>query len=85
MKEIQRKCQGCLTVKNRDELIKITRLSDGALKINPTSKELGRSLYVCLNLDCIKALIKKKKLKTALKCSNMSEISRVEEELLKMV
>ena len=54
MKQIQRKCQGCLTVKNRDEMIKITRFSNGTLKINPTSKELGRSLYVCSNLDCIK-------------------------------
>ena len=66
-------------------MIKITRFSNGVLKINPSSKELGRSLYVCLNLDCIKNLIKKKKLKTALKCSNVDEISRIEEELLKMV
>ena len=81
MKEIKRKCQGCLKLIDRNELIKITKLSDGTLKINPNSKELGRSVYVCANCECIKNFIKKKKLKNALKYSNMSEITRIEEEL----
>lgn len=81
MKEIKRKCQGCLLLINRDELIKITKLPNGMLKINPNSKELGRSVYVCKNPECIKTFIKKKKLKTALKYSNMEEISRIEELL----
>jgi predicted RNA-binding protein YlxR (DUF448 family) len=81
MKEIKRKCQGCLLLINRDELIKITKLPNGMLKINPNSKELGRSVYVCKNPECIKTFIKKKKLKTALKYSNMEEILRIEELL----
>ena len=83
-KEIKRKCQGCFEVKDRNELIKITKLQNGSLKINPNSKELGRSIYVCKNETCIKNLIKKKKLKTALKYSNMNEISKIEEELKKL-
>ena len=42
---------------------------------------MGRSVYVCKNVDCIKFFIKKKRIKTSLKYSNMDEISRVEEEL----
>jgi len=84
-KEIKRKCQGCLTLINRDELIKITKLPDGTLKINPNSKELGRSIYVCKNQECIKTLIKKKKLKTALKYSNMDEITKIEEKLKEII
>ena len=72
MNEIKRKCQGCFKLFNRKELIKITKLGDGTLKINPTSKELGRSVYVCKNFDCIKTFIKKKKIKTALKYSTCS-------------
>ena len=53
MNEIKRKCQGCLSLINRDELIKITKLADGTLKINPNSKELGRSVYVCKNSECM--------------------------------
>ena len=58
-----RLCQSCRKKINRDELIKITKINDETLKINPKSSELGRSLYVCKNLDCIKNLIKKKRIK----------------------
>ncbi|MBQ4647468.1 MAG: YlxR family protein [Candidatus Gastranaerophilales bacterium] len=85
MKEIKRKCQGCLSLIERNELIKITKLQNGKLKINPNSKELGRSVYVCPKEECIKNFIKKKKLKTALKFSNMEEISKIEEELKKFI
>ena len=80
-KEIKRKCQSCTKLINRDELIKITKLQNGLLKINPNSNELGRSVYVCKNSECIKLFIKKKKIKTALKYSNQEEILRIEEIL----
>ena len=80
-KEIKRKCQGCLKLINRDELIKITKLQNGLLKINPNSNKLGRSVYVCKNSECIKTFIKKKKIKSALKYSNQEEISKIENEL----
>ena len=82
-KETKRKCQGCFEIKDRSNLIKITKLKNGSLKINPTSKELGRSVYVCKNEECVRLLIKKKRIKTALKYSDMKEIARIEEELKK--
>ncbi len=80
-KEIKRKCQACFEVKNRAELIKITKLKDGTLKINPKTNEIGRSAYICKNPDCIKQFIKKHKLKKALKYSNAKEIEKIELEL----
>ena len=77
-KEKKRKCRGCENFFNKEELIKITKLQDGTLKINPASNELGRSVYVCKNADCIKKFIKKKRLKTALKYSDLEEIERIE-------
>ncbi len=86
MKKIKyRKCQGCLEIKDRSFMIKITKLNNGLLKINPSSNELGRSVYVCKNSECIKNFIKKKKIKTALKYSNHTEIERIEEEIKKML
>ncbi len=82
MAEIKRKCRGCFEIKNRNDLIKITKLSDNSLKINPLSNELGRSVYVCKNINCVKLLIKKKGIKSALKYSNKKEIERIEQELL---
>ena len=83
--EIQRKCAACRTLKNREELIKITKLQNGLLKLNPTSKELGRSVYICKNPDCIKTFIKKKMLKVGLKYSNQEEIERIEKELTDLI
>ena len=80
-KEIKRKCQACQKLIDRNELIKITKLQNGTLKINPNNKELGRSVYVCKNSECIKVFIKKKRLKTALKSTNMEEITKIENEL----
>lgn len=82
--KVKRLCQACRNEFERGELIKITKLDNGTLKINPNSKELGRSAYVCLNIECIKTLIRKKRLKGALKFNNFEEISKVEQELLKM-
>ncbi len=81
-KETRRKCRGCFEIKNRDDLIKITKLQSGKLKINPNSKELGRSVYVCKNINCVKLLIKKKGIKSALKYNNSEEIEKVENELM---
>lgn len=81
---VVRKCQGCAKISDRENFIKIT-LNDGKLHINPSSKVLGRSLYVCPDIKCVKNVIKKKRLMTALKFKNFEEIQTVEAELLKMV
>ena len=80
----ERKCQGCNIKKDRNLMIKITKLPQG-LKINPNSKELGRSIYVCQNLNCIKQLIKRKRIKIGLKYNNQNDILKIEGELLRMV
>lgn len=77
--DIQRKCIGCFEMKNRDELIKITRESNtGNVFINPNSKIFGRSAYLCYNDTCIKNAFKKNKLQKFLK-ANLSE--ELEEKL----
>lgn len=81
---IERKCQACNKKQDRNQMIKITKLGN-ILKINPTSKEMGRSIYVCQNENCIKTLIKKKRIKTSLKYGNADEIQRVEKELLQLI
>ncbi len=81
---VVRKCQGCAKISDRENFIKIT-LNEGKLHINPSSEVLGRSLYVCPDIKCIKNVIKKKRLMTALKFKNFEEIQTVEAELLKMV
>lgn len=78
---VTRKCIGCQTLKNREELIKIT-LYEGDLIINPNSKTFGRSCYVCRDIECIKKMIKSKGIKRALKYNNDVVIQGVHNKLL---
>lgn len=78
----KRICQSCKKEKLRSELFKITKLKDGSLKLNPSSNELGRSAYVCKNIDCVNMFIKKKRMKNALKFSNFENMEKIEKELL---
>ncbi len=83
-KIIERKCQGCGKILDRKNFIKIT-LNHGKLYINPNSKILGRSMYICTDQNCIKTAIKKKRIINALKFKNFDEIKEVEKQLLEMV
>ena len=67
---VERKCAGCGKIKNRDELIKITKANPhGDLIINPDSKVFGRSVYLCYNNSCIENAFKKNRISKALKTS----------------
>jgi predicted RNA-binding protein YlxR (DUF448 family) len=63
-----RKCIGCGTIKNRDDLIKITKEhATNTLVINGDSHVFGRSAYLCYNNTCIDNAFKKNKLQKILK------------------
>mgnify|MGYP002708618737 FL=1 len=66
--EILRKCIVCRELKNRENLIKITKNHDNnEIVLNPDSKTFGRSAYLCYNKNCIKDSLKKNKLDRCLK------------------
>ncbi len=63
-----RKCIGCGQVKNRDDLIKITKEhATNTLVINGNSRVFGRSAYLCYNNTCIENAFKKNKLQKIIK------------------
>jgi len=67
---VTRKCAGCSQLKNRNELIKITRENQhGDIILNPDNKIFGRSVYLCYNKTCIEAAFKKNKISKILKAS----------------
>lgn len=66
----QRKCVGCGMLKDRSEMIKITKdHKNGEIIINPNSVTFGRSAYLCYNQSCIEKALKKSKINRALKTS----------------
>ena len=70
-----RKCIGCGEIKNRDNLIKITKEHvANTLVINGNSVVFGRSAYLCYNEVCIESVFKKNKLAKHLKASIPNEL-----------
>ncbi len=77
-----RKCIGCDTLKERAEMIRIMKLHDtGEIIINPTSRDFGRSLYICYNIECVNKSLKKKKLQKILKKEVPEEIIKYLEKV----
>ena len=72
---ISRKCVGCGEIKNREDLIKITKeYSTDTLIINGHSKVFGRSAYLCYNSTCIENAFKKNRLQKLLKTTIPMEL-----------
>lgn len=65
---VQRKCVSCGELKDRSQMIKITKEhKSGNIIVEPNSKTFGRSVYLCYNRDCINMALKKNKLNKALR------------------
>jgi len=73
-KDKQRKCVGCGIIKPREDMIKITKVSQtGEIFVNPDSKIFGRSVYLCYNQSCIEKAFKKNKIVKILKTNISAE------------
>ena len=65
---VNRKCAGCGEIKDRKNLIKITRENTShEVILNPDNKIFGRSVYLCYNKSCIEQAFKKNKISKILK------------------
>ncbi len=80
--DIKRKCISCKELKNRSEMIKITKDScSGNIVIEPNSKTFGRSAYLCYNQECINEAFRKKRINKALK-TNINIDKKILEDLM---
>ena len=61
-KPILRRCIACNEQKNKNELIRIVKPKDEELQIDLTGKKNGRGSYICRNEECLKKVIKSKRL-----------------------
>jgi len=57
-KAFQRKCMACNTKKDKYELIRIVRISNGEIHIDKTGKLNGRGAYICNNIQCLEKVTK---------------------------
>ena len=67
MKKIPpRQCMGCRERKNKNEMIRVVRKTDGEVSLDFSGKLNGRGAYVCPDPECLKKAIKSKALERSL-------------------
>lgn len=69
-----RKCIGCNEMKDKRELIRIVRNSEGVMNVDPSGKLSGRGAYICKCTDCFDAAVKAKRLERTFKTRIPDEI-----------
>lgn len=57
-----RTCIACRTTKPKRELLRIVRLQDGHVELDPAGKKSGRGTYLCARRSCWEIALKKGRL-----------------------
>ena len=75
MKKIpQRTCVGCNQIKDKTELIRIVKDSNGEISVDKTGKKPGRGAYICDDSNCLQRLIKSKRLSKVLEAEITGDV-----------
>lgn len=75
MKKIpQRTCMGCNEKKNKTDLIRIVKNSNGEINIDRTGKMQGRGAYICDDIACLEKAIKSKRIERVFETAIENEI-----------
>ena len=78
----QRQCMGCRERKNKREMIRVVRGTDGTVNLDFSGKAPGRGAYLCPDPECLKRAIKAKALDRSLEIEIPEEVyARLEKEM----
>ena len=78
----QRMCLSCREMKDKNELVRVVKNSEGNIFVDLTGKANGRGAYICKSKDCFAKLKKQKGLSRAFKCPVSEEVyNKIEGEL----
>lgn len=70
----KRLCVACREMREKNELIRITRSKDGEISLDTTGKMPGRGAYICKNTDCLARAQKIKALERAFSANISDEV-----------
>ncbi len=77
-----RKCVGCGEMKEKRDMIRIIKTSDGVIALDTTLKANGRGAYICNNVECFNKAVKNKGLERSLKSPIPQDVRElIEKEL----
>ena len=69
-----RQCTGCQEMKNKKEMIRVLKTSEGEILLDATGKKNGRGAYLCFSEECLEKAIKNHGLERSLKAAIPKEI-----------
>ena len=70
----QRQCMGCRERKNKRDMIRVVRQTDGTVSLDFSGKLNGRGAYVCPDPECLKKCRKTRSLDRCLEVTIPEEV-----------
>ena len=70
----QRQCMGCRERKNKRDMIRVVRQTDGTVSLDFSGKLNGRGAYVCPDPECLKKCRKTRSLDRCLEVTITEEV-----------
>ena len=78
----QRQCMGCRERKNKRDMLRVVRGTDGEVSLDFSGKLNGRGAYVCPDSECLKKARKSRALERCLEVTIPEEVyDRMEKEM----
>ena len=74
MKKVLRMCVVCREMRDKGDLIRVVKTSDGKIFVDNSQKQDGRGAYICKNGECLEKLNKNKAFNRAFKMPVSEEI-----------
>ena len=70
-------------MKNKKEMIRVLKTSEGEILLDATGKKNGRGAYLCRSMDCLEKAIRSRGLERSLKVKIPDEVYETLKEELK--
>ena len=70
----QRQCMGCRERRDKREMLRVVRCTDGSVKLDFSGKLNGRGAYVCPDPECLRKAQKAKALDRSLEVAIPDEV-----------
>ena len=78
----QRQCMGCRERKNKKDMIRVVRQTDGNVSLDFSGKLNGRGAYICPYMECLKRARKARSLERSLEVEIPEAVyDRLEKEM----
>ena len=77
-----RQCIGCGEMKDKREMLRVLRTTEGEIVLDATGKKNGRGAYLCRSMDCFRKAKKSRGLDRSFKMAVPAEVyDRLEKEM----